>query len=278
MAEAQKKPWFKFYPQDWRGDAKLRMCSIAARGLWAEMLCVMHEADPYGHLIIGGKPVSTKQMASLAGIPLAECTKLMVELEMAGVYSRSADGKTIHSRRMVRDKAKADLDRKNGKGGGNPKLKDQDNGGVNPPDKGEDKAQIPEARKHSEASASGASAPDDPRTRLFREGLAKLADLTGKGPDACRSFVGKCLQAAGDDAVTVLGLIYEADRNRVAHPAAWISARLKGQQNGSTGQVSAAADNLIERVKRGFGGAPSEGGSGIGAGQADARLLSYGRG
>ena len=52
----------------------------------------------------------------------------------------------IYSRRMVRDKAKADRDRENGKGGGNPKLIAADNAGVNPPDK----AQILEARNKKE--------------------------------------------------------------------------------------------------------------------------------
>jgi hypothetical protein len=53
------------------------------------------------------------------------------------VFSRDADG-TIYSRRMRRDAERAEEDKKNGKKGGNPKLKD----GVNPPDK----AHMPEAR------------------------------------------------------------------------------------------------------------------------------------
>lgn len=79
----------------------------------------------------------------------------------------------------------------------------------------------------SEANASGAVAPRDFRAELFQTGLAKLAAMTGKGPDSCRSFVGKCLKAAGDDAVIVLGLIEDAERNKVADPSAWIAARLK---------------------------------------------------
>ena len=30
-------PWLKFYPSDWRADIALRVCSIAARGLYFEM-------------------------------------------------------------------------------------------------------------------------------------------------------------------------------------------------------------------------------------------------
>jgi len=47
-------PWMKFYPADWRSDPMLRLCSLAARGLWAEMICLMHEAEPYGSLLVNG--------------------------------------------------------------------------------------------------------------------------------------------------------------------------------------------------------------------------------
>lgn len=166
----KKQPWFKFYPTDWRGDAKLRMCSIAARGLWAEMICIMHEAEPYGHLVVNGQPVSTSQMATLAGISARECAKLTAELGAAGVFTL-VDG-VITSRRMVRDKAKEAQDRENGKGGGNPKLLDEDKGGVNPPDKGEDKAQIPEARDQSDSR----SETREGGRALFTEGSRQLAD------------------------------------------------------------------------------------------------------
>lgn len=161
-----KQPWFKFYPQDWRGDAKLRMCSIGARGLWTEMLCVMHEAEPYGYLTISGKPVSARQMASLAGVSQGECMKYMLELASAGVYSID-DDKTIFSRRMVRDKAKAEKDRENGKGGGNPRLKAPDNDGVNP----QDKAQKPSSIFHK-SEAADARVLDE--NGLKQEGLLKI--------------------------------------------------------------------------------------------------------
>jgi hypothetical protein len=237
----------KFYPADWRSDPKLRMCSIGARGLWVEMLCVMHEAEPYGYLISNGRAITSRQMAGLAGVTAGECMKYLLELASAGVYS--LDDEKIFSRRMVRDKAKADSDRENGKGGGNPKLKVTVKVGVNPPDK----AQKPETRdqiqKDSAADAAGAGAPIDHRKRLFDEGLPKLAAMTGKGPDAVRSFVGKCLSAAGDDAVTVLGLIEDAERNHVVNPSSWIAARLKPTEisNGRRTVHDAAAD-LAERL------------------------------
>lgn len=142
-------PWLKFYTSDWRADPALRMCSVGARGLWMEMICVMHEAAPYGSLRVNGRPVSEAQVAALAGAPVSEVASYMRELEDAGVFSRDEHG-VIVSRRMQRDKAKSDTDKSNGKRGGNPKLK----GVVNPPDKVEDKAQKPEARSQKNYAAS----------------------------------------------------------------------------------------------------------------------------
>jgi uncharacterized protein YdaU (DUF1376 family) len=103
----------------------------------------------------------------------------------------------------------------------------------------------------SEADASGADAPIDHRKRLFNEGLSKLAKMTGKGPDACRSFVGKCLKAASDDAIVVLGLIEDAERNQTVDPSAWIAARLKpveiGNGKAKPGIIQ-AADDLCRKI------------------------------
>lgn len=134
-------PWMKFYPTDWRADPALRMCSVGARGLWMEILCLMHEAEPYGSLRINGNEVTPRQIASLVGTSPSDVEAWLSELETAGVFSRDDVG-VIISRRMQRDKAKSESDRANGKRGGNPGLKER----VNPPVKCEDKAQKPEAR------------------------------------------------------------------------------------------------------------------------------------
>lgn len=102
MACNGQKPWLKWYPRDWRGEQKLRVCSVGARGLWMDLLCLMHEGDPYGHLTIDGVPVLIEDIASLAGLDHATTKSLMDELERRGVFSRNGDG-VIYSRRMVRD-------------------------------------------------------------------------------------------------------------------------------------------------------------------------------
>jgi hypothetical protein len=97
-----KRPAFQFYPADWRKDAALQSCSIAARGFWLEAMCIAHECEPYGHLTVNGRAMSTPQLARLVGISPKESERLLAELDDAGVTSRSAEG-AIFSRRMVRD-------------------------------------------------------------------------------------------------------------------------------------------------------------------------------
>lgn len=100
------KPWFPFFPSDWKADDALRMCSPGARALWLEMLCVMHGAEPRGHLLVNGKPVSNAQMAMLSALPLADVNAWMTELEDAAVFSRDPSG-ALFSRKMVRDSKKS---------------------------------------------------------------------------------------------------------------------------------------------------------------------------
>lgn len=59
-----KRPAFQFYPGDWQRDAALRSCSVPARGLLIEMICIMHDAEPYGHLRVNGKPITVPTQAS----------------------------------------------------------------------------------------------------------------------------------------------------------------------------------------------------------------------
>jgi hypothetical protein len=127
------------------------MCSIGARGLWMEMLCVMHEAVPRGSLVINGRALAPRQIASLAACAVDDVAGYLSELEDAGVFSRDGEG-TIYSRRMQRDVEKEAKDKANGGKGGNPALK-----GVNPPDKSVVKAQIPEARDQKESTEASAS-------------------------------------------------------------------------------------------------------------------------
>jgi hypothetical protein len=136
-----KLPWTKFYPTAWRADPGLRVCSLAARGLWMDMLTIMFEAEPRGSLVLNGRPLTVPQLAAMAAAPLNDVTLALDELRDAGVFSQDDDG-VIYSRRIRRDEAKSAVDKANGKMGGNPALKRGGNGGDNGGGKGRVKARV----------------------------------------------------------------------------------------------------------------------------------------
>jgi hypothetical protein len=232
----KRKPWMKWYTRDWRSNAKLRMCSYAARGLWADLISLMAEAEQFGFLMINGIVPTCKQLAGLLGGTEREVTKLRAELAAANVFSVTgfdmpADIKAlipqgvpdgvILSRRMVRDAAKAAEGSANGKLGGNPRLIGLDNVGVNPPAN----PQRSEVRdKSSEAKASGARAPA--RDVIFAEFLPWLNKRSGKD---CRSLVGRWLSDTKDD--DAVRMVMEAcEQENPVDPVSWIAARFKPRE------------------------------------------------
>ena len=188
-------PWLKFYPSDWRSDPRLRLCSLEARGLWMELVCLMHEAEPYGHATMSGAPLTDRQLGALAGVSAKDAARLLGELDQAGVFSRT-DGGVIFSRRMVRDGEKAAADKANGSKGGNPGLKR----GVNPPDKprgkGQDKAQKPEARSQSSDADASAHERDeaDPDAQAWALAVVLLTRRAGLSERQARAFFGGLLK------------------------------------------------------------------------------------
>jgi hypothetical protein len=117
-------PWDKFYWSDYESDTALKLCSLAAQGLWMRMLCICAHAEPKGFLMVAGKPLSIDDMASLFGKPVSEIEPLLNELESREIFSRNKAG-NIYNRRMIRTEKKARTARENGKNGGNPTLSKQ---------------------------------------------------------------------------------------------------------------------------------------------------------
>lgn len=223
-------PWMKFYPSDWQSDPMLRCCSIAARGLWVEMMCLMHKAEPYGSLLVNGARIDKRKLAVLVGISEKECSALLMELEGNGVFSRDDDG-TLYSRRMRRDFAKAEQDKVNGKRGGNPTVK----GGVNPPVNPTDnptvnggvKAQKLEARSQipePERKKTRASALADPWCESDWENFwDRYPNRVGKA-DARKAFERMTSKAAPDEIFPALQrYANKTDDRPFCNPSTWLN-------------------------------------------------------
>lgn len=191
-----KRPSFQFYPADWRKDPALSACSLAARGLWIELMCVAHEGDNYGHLSINGKPMTPAQVARMVGESPAVAAKLLKEIEDAGVFSRDEQG-CIFSRRMVKDEHVRNVRADAGRLGGNPNLLKQ-------------KVKQNEKQNLTPSSSSSSSSSDNPPAPDGGDVPPGFAEFWKTWPPNDRKQAkGKCLAAwkkagAERDAAAVL--------------------------------------------------------------------------
>lgn len=80
-----KRPSFQFYPGDWRNNAKLRRCSEGARGVWMDILCVLHDSDEYG---VCRWPLA--DLARAAGAPLKLVKELVAKEVLKGADKGAA--------------------------------------------------------------------------------------------------------------------------------------------------------------------------------------------
>lgn len=81
-----KRPSFQFYPGDWRSNANLRRCTHAERGIWMDLLCLMHDGEQYGVL-----RWPLKEIAQAVGCRVSELRSLVAK----GVLKGADQGETV---------------------------------------------------------------------------------------------------------------------------------------------------------------------------------------
>lgn len=98
-----KSPGFWFFVGDWMKDPELRFCSLFARGLLVDLLCLMFEAKTQGYLSKpNGEPRSDLDIVNaISGGTCDEKMEALKELETSGVLSRNENG-VLFSRRIAR--------------------------------------------------------------------------------------------------------------------------------------------------------------------------------
>lgn len=184
------QPWMKFYPRDWRGDQALRLVSLPARGLWIEMMCLMHEATPYGHLLVAGQPLSDAALARVVGSSAEEVQALLVELRAAGVCRHTRAG-VVYSKRMTDDHKKSEEGRRaklealeNTKGNPPPSR-----GGARPP-----KPNPSTQKADTRAKVEGAYSPStlSEQTSFLGPEEVRAAFVSAKGVEWVRSYIDPC--------------------------------------------------------------------------------------
>ena len=143
----------------------LQSCSVAARGLWVDMLCIAHECEPYGHLTVNGKAMTAAQIGRHTGLTQREAEKLLQELADAGVSSATEEG-VIFSRRMVRDEEVRNRRAEGGKAGSEHGIKGAEHGskgGRPPKPRGVSEPPLEPPPSSSSSSSTSVDTPSSPQ-------------------------------------------------------------------------------------------------------------------
>lgn len=200
-----KRPAYQWYPGDWKRDTAVQSCSFEARALWREMLDIMHDGKPYGHLTTDKVALTAADLARRLHVTTLKVERWLRELESWKVFSKTPKG-VIYSRRMVRDEkvrhARAaggvkSLDNKNvpqpkpekrrtprrissrpssaGSSGGSPSVAVASSASNNPPDPPRDETTRGQGSgKPTAAKETMAKVLADIRPRLLRTGTDDL--------------------------------------------------------------------------------------------------------
>lgn len=116
-----KLPAFQFYPADWKKDIKVQSLSFEERGIWFEILCLMHESEERGKLVINKKPMDEEMISRLISCEISLLQQTLKKILFLRVAYKDKNG-IIFNKRMVNDEKIIKIRRKCGKKGGNPKL------------------------------------------------------------------------------------------------------------------------------------------------------------
>lgn len=250
-----KRPAFQFYPADWRKDMALQSCSVAARGLWVDMLCIAHECEPYGHLTVNGRPMTPAQIGRHTGLTERECTRLVVELEDAGVLSRTESG-AIYSRRMVRDEEIRQSRAEGGKAGSEHGAKGAEHGkkGGRPRKVTGDKKpplQPPPSSSSSSSTSDTPLTPEGDGLEGFAEFWAAWPKSPRKGGKAeCEKVwrqnkLARCAVAIAAHVAALSKLDGWVKRGGEFVPAPVVYLRAKQWDGAELGQTATQADDIF---------------------------------
>ena len=101
----QNLPALQFYGGDWRKDPGVQSLNYFDRGVWFEMLLMMHESEDRGKLLLNGRPVPNDALARMLGLDMTTLENTLRNIFAMRVASRDPDTQAIMNRRMVRDEA-----------------------------------------------------------------------------------------------------------------------------------------------------------------------------
>lgn len=116
-----KLPALQFYTGDWRKDPGVQALDHELKGIWIDLLCIMHESEERGRLVLpNGQPFPDVGIARNLSLDVAKWKQKRQELLDYGVASEDENG-VLYNRRMVRDERLRHVRAKAGAKGGKAK-------------------------------------------------------------------------------------------------------------------------------------------------------------
>ncbi|WP_367189790.1 hypothetical protein [Burkholderia sp. Ed8] len=73
------RPSFQFYPGDWQANSNLRRCTHAEKGVWIDVMCLLHDSPEYGVL-----RWPLKEIAQAIGAPLSMLRSIITKGVLKG--------------------------------------------------------------------------------------------------------------------------------------------------------------------------------------------------
>ena len=123
MDDIGKLPALQFYVGDWRKDPGVQALDFETRGVWFELLLIMHGCAERGKLLLNGKAMPEDAVAQLLGLSLEKTKQILSKLLAYGVASIDEVTGAICNRRMVRDESIRKTKAESGRLGGLAKAK-----------------------------------------------------------------------------------------------------------------------------------------------------------
>lgn len=170
-----KLPALQFYPADWRKDPGVQAMTRHDRSVWFDILCIMHESDERGVLLLAGKPMPEDALARMLNLDIQTLNQTLSTILTYGVASRRESDGALYCRRMVRDENLIRIRREAGKLGGNPALVKQTR---------KQKSTTGDKQKPTPSSSSSSSSSD---TLSAREGESESVERKRELPMADRA-------------------------------------------------------------------------------------------
>lgn len=156
-----KLPAFQFYPADWRKDPGVQSLTYHQRGVWFEIICLMHESPRRGVLLMpNGTTMTDDALSRILGLDKQNLTTTLTSILECGVADRDPQSQALINRRMMRDEDLRQTRAECGKLGGNPNLLNQ-TVNQNPTTRVKQKPTTRVKQKPTPSSSSSSSSSDE---------------------------------------------------------------------------------------------------------------------